>query len=74
MRYFFDLQDGRMTVKDPQGSDLHDDDAAREAAIVVLPDIVRYLMDDAINSEMTSIVRDETGRVVFHVKLTQTKS
>ena len=74
MRYFFDLYDGRLTVKDPQGTGLPNDDAAQELAISALANIVRFMIGDPAISEMTSTVRDETGRVVFNFKLTQIQS
>ena len=69
-RYFFDLDGGERLFRDEKGSDLPHVDAAREEAIAVLPDIVRAMMTGGDRKTLTSMIRDDSGNVVFGVKLT----
>ena len=69
-RYFFDLDGGERLFRDDKGSDLPDVQAAREEAIAVLPDIVRAMVTGDDRKTLTSIIRDDSGNVVFGVKIT----
>jgi hypothetical protein len=67
--FFFDIQFGEHHIRDDEGSDLPDRDAARREALMVLPDIVRDKSPCADQSNFVAEVRDESGRVIFTATL-----
>ena len=69
-RFFFDLDGGERLFRDEKGSDLPDVPTAREEAIAVLPDIVRAMVTGRDPKTLTSMIRDDNGRIVFGIKLT----
>ena len=69
-RYFFDLDIGPRVIRDGRGTDLPEDEAAREAAVAVVPDIVRIMNLTGEAGQLTSIVRDAAGRVIFSLTMT----
>ena len=67
--YFFDIDDGGDMPRDTEGTDLRDVEAARTAAMNLLPEIARCRDTDGGSYEITSSVRTEAGDVVFRAKL-----
>ena len=67
-RYFIDTTDGHLYAEDEEGSDVPDLQAARREAVASLPEIAKGLID-RVPSEVTSIVRDEAGSVLFKATL-----
>ncbi len=68
-RYHFDLKSDLQLFRDEKGSEMLDDEAAREEAIMMLGDIVRIMMGSRVQHEVTSSVRNQIGTVIFGVKL-----
>lgn len=68
-RYFFDINDGEKESRDDIGYELPDAEAARRAAIEVLPDIARDVLPDGDRRDFTSSVRTEEGQTIFQAKL-----
>ncbi len=68
-RYFFDLDGGERLFRDEKGSDLPDVHAAREEAIAVLPDIIRTMVTGGDRQTLTSMIRNDVGKVVFGVEI-----
>ena len=63
--YYFDLDDGDSKTHDSVGVTLADAEAARKAAIAILPDLAREELPDGDRRVFVSKVRDETGTVLF---------
>lgn len=63
-RYFFDYTDVAAPMDD-EGVELPDAEAARVAAIEVLPDVARHLISTGRIGEVAVVVRDEVNRPVF---------
>ncbi len=68
-RYHFDLESDVQHFRDEQGSELPDDEAAREEAVMLLGAIVRTMMASRVQHEVTSSVRNQIGTVIFGVRL-----
>ena len=68
-KYFFDIYDGEQQIRDDTGVDLSGPDAARDAAIGVLPNIARDELPDGDKREFVAVVRDESGRKIFRAAL-----
>jgi hypothetical protein len=66
-RYFFNLTNGK-TVRDPDGEEFADLDAAKASAIVAARDFARNKLPLAINGVYVSVA-DESGTEVFRVPL-----
>ena len=64
-RYFFDTDDGDQSLRDEDGLDLPHVEAAREAALDVLPDMARDKMPDGDRRTFVASVRDDRGIVVY---------
>ena len=73
-RYHFDLESDRELYRDERGSEMSDDDTARDEALLVLGDIVRIMIASRVQHEVTSLVRNQTGTVIFGVKLSLVKA
>lgn len=67
--FYFDISDGERLVRDEEGTELADDQAARNEAIGVLPDIARDELPDGDRREFSSEVRDASGKVIFRATL-----
>ena len=67
-RYFIDTTDGHLYAEDEEGSDLPDLQAAGREAVAALPEIAKGLID-RLPTEVSSIVRDEDGSVLFKATL-----
>ena len=68
-RFFFDTDDGERQDRDDEGQELPDMEAARKAAIGVLPDMARDVLPDGDRRDFTTSVRTEHDDVVFRAKL-----
>jgi hypothetical protein len=64
-RFFFDIDDGESREADSRGSELPNAQAARNAAIAILPDVAREELPDGDRRTFMCKVRDESGNVVF---------
>ena len=67
-RYFIDTTDGHLYAEDEEGLDLPDLQAAGREAVAALPAIAKDLAG-RLPAEVTSIVRDEAGLVLFRATL-----
>jgi hypothetical protein len=63
--YFFDLDDGDSKTRDTEGVVLADGEAARKAAIAILPDLAREELPNGDRRVFVCKVRDETGTILF---------
>ncbi len=67
--FYFDISDTGRLIRDDEGTELVDPEAARAEAIGVLPDIARDELPDGDRREFMSEVRDVSGRIIFRAKL-----
>ena len=68
--FYFDTITDQHRVRDQEGLELPDWEAARKEAIKVLPDIARdELPNNGNRRDIIADVRDETGRIVFTAHL-----
>ncbi len=63
--YFFETDDGELFDHDPVGLDLVNDSAAREAALLALPDMARENMPNGDHRTFVSTVRNEAGDIIY---------
>jgi hypothetical protein len=63
--YFSDIFDGTRLLRDEEGTELPDREAARREATGVLLDIARERLPDGNGRNFTADVRNETGQVIF---------
>ena len=68
-RYFFDIDDGESQFRDEDGMEMPHLEAARDEAVRVLPDVAREVLPDGDRRTFASVVRNETGDVVFRATL-----
>ena len=68
-RYFFDTDDGHLT-RDHDGLECATTDEVRHAAIEALPSIAQEAISDADCKSFSVLVRNDTGRPIFHATLT----
>jgi hypothetical protein len=68
-RYFFDTDDGDFRSQDDEGMELPDAEAARLAALDVLPDMARDKLPDGDRRSFSVRVRDEAGAVLYSATL-----
>ena len=68
--YYFETVDAADVVSDVTGQELADDDAARRAAIRVLPEMALDALPDGNLHEFKVIARDPSGRIVYQATLT----
>ncbi len=73
-RYHFDLESDLRLFRDEKGSEMPDDQTAREEALIVIPDIVRTMLASRGQHKITSLVRDEVGTIIFGVKVSLVES
>ena len=71
-RYFIDSDDGEIQGRDEEGSDLPDLLAARNEAVIALPEIAKGKLLNCDSRTFSTSVRDETGKVLFKAKLALT--
>ncbi len=64
-RYFFNLDDGRRIISDPDGTELPDDQSAREHAVGVMQELARNREERT--STWRLIVCDVTGTLRFEL-------
>lgn len=67
--YYFDIDDGHELTRDDTGVEFADLQAARDAAISILPEVAREILPDGDMREIVSTLRDESGRNVFRATL-----
>ena len=69
-RYYFDSDDGQTTFRDEVGSDLADDQAARNEATLTLAEMAKhYIPGEAPQKNLTMWVRNEQGEALLQVAL-----
>lgn len=68
-RYFIDFQDGSLWLRDEEGQEYENLQAARDAAIGALPDIGRESPPHDGRRDFVAFVRDEEGRELCTVRL-----
>ncbi len=64
-RYFFDYACDNEITADEAGLELASTADVRLAALKALPDLLKELLPDQPPKEVSIVVRDELGRVVF---------
>ncbi len=69
-RYYFDVDDGDRKFIDDEGSDMPDAKAARNEAILLLPDFAKTVLPDGGDRDFVSRVRDEAGNLIFEATFT----
>lgn len=69
-RYYFDTFDGETLLRDDEGFEFHDLDAARAEAAFAIGEMARDAMPDGMHREFRIDVRDEGGRPVLRVTFT----
>jgi hypothetical protein len=61
MRFYFDFENGRETIRDDEGVEADDLDQALDDARSAIEEIVQELKGGALGEAPVLIVRDETG-------------
>ena len=64
-RYFFDVQDGALSVPDEEGTELDGTDAAAEEAARVLVELAKGRLPGSERRDLTVYVRDGNGPVLM---------
>ena len=70
-RYFFDTDDGDQSHRDDDGLDLPHAEAARQAALDVLPDMARDKMPDGDRRTFVASVRNDQGAIIYTATLSR---
>lgn len=68
-RYFIDLHDGAHFVRDNEGFDLPDTDAAREKLVRIMAKIAQGFAPVPERQDYLAVVRDENRAVVLRARL-----
>jgi hypothetical protein len=68
-RYFIDTSDQRHFVRDDFGGNYRDLEAAKAAAVDVLPDMARDELPDGDSRSFLAIVRSEDGDTLLQASL-----
>jgi hypothetical protein len=68
-RYFIDLHDGTEVVRDTEGYELPDLDAARSQAVKIMTRIAQGLSDAPGRQDYVAAVRDDAGAVRLRFRL-----
>jgi hypothetical protein len=63
--YFFDIDDGKRSSRDTEGTELPDREAARREATGILPDIAREELPDGNHRTFICRIRDDQDREIF---------
>lgn len=69
-RFFIDTTDGDLVVMDRDGVVVHDEQAARKAALAAFPDMARETMPDGDNLRFAVRIRNSAGTVIYSAALT----
>ena len=69
-KYFFETETENLLVPDDEGSELADDNAARAAAIIALPDIAKDMMPIADRRAFTLRVLNEDRVLIYKSTVT----
>jgi len=64
-RFFFDIHDGERFTPDDTGMEFPDAQAARDNAVVSLPDIARDVMPGGQKRTFVIAGRDESGTIIY---------
>lgn len=68
-RYFIDTSDEEIFCRDEEGWEFDDFEAAKDAAVAVLPDMARDKLPGNDARTFMAIVRDENARALVQVSL-----
>jgi hypothetical protein len=68
-RFYIDIHDGDDFIPDNQGLDLERTEDAKAEAVNTLPDMARDGLPEGNSRDFVVIVRDETDRPVWRVRL-----
>jgi hypothetical protein len=68
-RYFFDTYDGDRFIRDDEGLELRNIEAAKAEAQKALPDIARDVLPNGNQISFVASVRDEAGATVLRAAL-----
>ncbi|AWN44402.1 hypothetical protein DK389_06680 [Methylobacterium durans] len=68
-RYFIDLHDGSGLLRDDEGFELPDEEAARGKLTSILGRVAREFLPDTDQQVFTAAVRDQTGKVILRARL-----
>ena len=69
-RYYIDSDDDDLSVRDDEGEEMAGPQAARVAALRVLPDMARDKIPDEDARTFTVTVRNEAGAAIYTATLT----
>ncbi len=69
-RYYFDVDDGKRKFVDDESSEMRDTKAARDEAVLLLPDFAKTVLPDGGDRDFVSRVRDEAGTLIFEATFT----
>lgn len=69
-RYHFDVEFGLIELSDDVGSELPDDQVARDEAFKMLADVARDRLQDGNDQDLKVKVRNARGEPVAHLVLT----
>ena len=67
--FYFDTKDGGGPIRDDDGQDLPDREAARRQAMRALREMVRDVLPDGDRRDFVASIRDETGQVIYSAVL-----
>lgn len=68
-RFYIDSSDGAVPIIDNEGSEYPDAQAARKAALSLLPDMARDEMPDGDERTFSVSVRNNSGRAIYSARL-----
>lgn len=68
-RFFIDLHDGSELIRDTEGFELPDGDAAREKVLRIVSRIAQDFLPDVERQDYVAGLRDESGRVLLRARL-----
>ncbi|MGF7055696.1 hypothetical protein GGC47_004909 [Bosea sp. OAE752] len=68
-RFNIDSSDGAVPIIDNEGSEYPDAQAARKAALSLLPDMARDEMPDGDERTFSVSVRNTSGRAIYSARL-----
>ena len=68
-RFYIDTSDQQYFMRDLEGHDFEDIEAAKNAAVDALPDMARDDLPDGDSRTFIAVVRDETGRTLVQATM-----